>query len=598
MATMYPEKLPSKVNSLAEEKLYYVLKEYLPNEYTVLWNVHLNTSRRGGGREDGEIDFLVLHPQKGLLIVEVKGGKEIHYDRNLNQWYSTNHFDKTNPINHPFEQAEDCMHRLIRQLKEEANSPLLRTACRRCTFARGVIFPEVSLDKQIHTLPVQREYTLDYDDVQAPTITTSIERIYDYFTRSNDQPLGTSAINEIINNIYPRSFYIRSPLIIQLEEEDAQLEKLTEQQYFALDMLSSYKRVAIYGCAGSGKTFLAVEQARRLALRGDKVLLTCFTRNLANWLKQLLQKKAETEAALENVTVSTFHQLNSNLLRQAERRGILPSTGNRQTNINSDPFLPDVDFQTPQRSTFQDSYDERLVPIIPLLGAYYDAIIVDEGQDFDDKWWILLQALLRSKEESLLYVFYDENQIINRNGRSPKYPIPSEHHYPLPFNCRTTKKIHEAIVKYITIGKPPACKPESPEGQEIENIKVASLSEDGRTKLVELLNRLIHKEHIPLEDMVLLTPFGKDKSYFKDGLALDKGVTLSWNIDTISSKHNVLTCSSISAFKGLERKVVILAESDQIWNDKLWYVALSRAKELLIIIEQGAFLPDLPDDLP
>jgi superfamily I DNA and RNA helicase len=407
-----------------------------------------------------------------------------------------------------------------------------------------------------------------------------------------------SAINEIINNIYPRSFYIPSPLIIQLEEEDAQLEKLTEQQYFALDMLSSHKRVAINGCAGSGKTFLAVEQARRLALRDDKVLLTCFNRNLANWLKQLFQKKAEIEAALENVTVSTFHQLNSNLLRQAERRGILPSTGYRQTNINSDPYLPDVDFQTPRRNTFQDSYDERLVPIIPLLGVYYDAIIVDEGQDFDDKWWILLQALLRSKEESLLYVFYDENQIISRNGRSPTYPIPSEHHYPLPFNCCTTKKIHEAIVKYVTIGKPPACKPESPEGQEIENIKVGSLSEDGRTKLVELLNRLIHKEKIPLEDIVLLTPFGKDKSYFKEGLAIDKGIMLSWNMDTSSSKHNVLTCSSISAFKGLERKVVILAEADQIWDDKLWYVALSRAKELLIILETDPFLPDLPDDLP
>jgi hypothetical protein len=159
------------------------------------------------------------------------------------------------------------MYTLIRRLQKQANSPLLAIACRHCTFARGVIFPEVTLDKQIHALPDQREYTLDYRDVQAQTIMASIERIYDCFTRNNDQPLGTSAINEIIDHIYPRSFYIRSPLIIQLEEDDAQLEKLTEQQYFALDILSRRKRVAIFGCAGSGKTFLAIEQARRLALQ-------------------------------------------------------------------------------------------------------------------------------------------------------------------------------------------------------------------------------------------------------------------------------------------------------------------------------------------
>jgi hypothetical protein len=305
MARMYPEELPSKVKSPAERKLYFMLKEHLPKEYTVLWSVSLTTSLRGGGRKDREVDFLVLHPQRGILTLEVKGGK-IYYDRNLNQWKSTDHRGETHKI-YPYEQVTDCMHTLIRRLQKQANSPLLATACRHCTFARGVVFPEVTLDQQIHVPPDQRENTLGYRDVQAQTITTSIERIYDCFTRPNAQPLGTSAIDEIIDNVYPRSFYLRSPLIMQLEEDDAQLEKLTEQQFDVLDMLSRRKRVAIYGCAGSGKTFLAVEQARRLALQDDKVLLTCFNRNLANWLKQILQKKAETEAALGNITVSNFH---------------------------------------------------------------------------------------------------------------------------------------------------------------------------------------------------------------------------------------------------------------------------------------------------
>jgi hypothetical protein len=57
MARMYPEELPSKVKSPAERKLYFMLKEHLPKEYTVLWSVSLTTSLRGGGRKDREVDF-------------------------------------------------------------------------------------------------------------------------------------------------------------------------------------------------------------------------------------------------------------------------------------------------------------------------------------------------------------------------------------------------------------------------------------------------------------------------------------------------------------------------------------------------------------
>ena len=126
MAIMYPEELPSKVKSPAEQKLYDIFKNHLPKEFTVLWSVSLTTSLRGGGKGDREIDFLVLHPQKGILNLEVKGGK-IRYDRNLNQWYSIDHSDRENPI-YPFEQAKDCMYELIRRLKEGTNAPLREPA--------------------------------------------------------------------------------------------------------------------------------------------------------------------------------------------------------------------------------------------------------------------------------------------------------------------------------------------------------------------------------------------------------------------------------------------------------------------------------------
>lgn len=598
MAKMYPETLiPSKVKSSAEKRLYYLLKGNLPEEYTVLWSVPLTAGLRDGGRKTREIDFLVLHPQKGILNLEVKGGR-ISYDRNSRQWYSTDRFGVKNSINDPYEQAKECMNILIRQLKDEMHAPLNRTA--QYTFAHGVVFPSAPLDEQLHTLPAYRYNALDYLDIEPHAIAASIEKLYALYTRKTDRPLGTSTIEEIIDNILPRSFFMRPPLNILLNEDDAQLEKLTEQQFVVLDTLSRHRRVAISGCAGSGKTFLAVEQARRLAVRGKKVLLTCFNRNLSNWLRKLFRHKAGTEAALANVDVATFHQLHYKLLRQAETRGFLSAQGKQQSATNPAPFLPDTASTPPPHKPFQDGYDERLVPVIPLLGVHYDAIIVDEGQDFDDKWWDLLEALLCSQEESLLYVFYDENQILQSNRRSPNYPVPPEHYSSLTFNCRTTQKIHQEVVKYFTVGDPPASKPECPQGQEIKRIAFESLEAEGGAKLAELLKCLVHTEQVPLADIVMLSPYGKDRSYFRDGLVLDGGIALKWDMDA-PPKDNTLTCCSISAFKGLERKAVILVETDAIWNDKLWYVALSRARELLIIVERGGtgdpFLPDFPDDI-
>ena len=62
--------------------------------------------------------------------------------------------------------------------------------------------------------------------------------------------------------------------------------RLTEQQYRVLDMLSRQSRVAIAGCAGSGKTFLAAEKARRLAAQGFRVLLVVFNVLLAEHLRR------------------------------------------------------------------------------------------------------------------------------------------------------------------------------------------------------------------------------------------------------------------------------------------------------------------------
>lgn len=78
------------------------------------------------------------------------------------------------------------------------------------------------------------------------------------------------------------------PLVVQLDNTLAELQQATEQQIAILRMLRTQPRLLVEGCAGSGKTLLAICLAREHAALGKSVLLTCFNRNLADYLSDVL----------------------------------------------------------------------------------------------------------------------------------------------------------------------------------------------------------------------------------------------------------------------------------------------------------------------
>ena len=560
MATMYPQRLPASGKSDAERKLFDLLRDHLPNDYTVIWSIDWTVPRSpsyGGGASESEIDFLLLHPDKGILVLEVKGGG-VGYDGSLHEWYTIDRNNKRSSIKDPFEQAKDGKYTLLRELTQQVSAMWLRDACRSSVFGHAAVFPDIYAGRIGNRPSRPEDILLDRQDMQPGAIQRAIDGVYHFWRRDSSQLLGRSAIVEIVK-MYAPSWYIRPPLINQLEEEESQLKELTEQQFIILSLLRGQKRVAISGCAGSGKTFLAVEQARRLARRGLSVLLTCYNRNLANWLREQVMEEAHDDPALSNIDVLNFHRVASRFCSQA---GIqLP------TNDNHD---------------YDTAFAEGLLQSSEKVEQRYDAIIADEGQDFDDSWWVALLALMRSEEDSYFYVFYDDNQRIY--GRRSSYPVLADHHYPLTINCRTTQKIHHKVIEYYSAGEQPTC--QGPLGREIEEISVAPTAQAERKALQALLQQLTQVEHIPLDDMVLLSPVSKERSYFPDGFRL--GVFhLNWQLGG-PPQRNALTCCSIYAFKGLERAVVILAELDKIQHpaecEQLIYVAFSRAKQHLILL--------------
>src|SRR5207249_635072 len=82
--------------------------------------------------------------------------------------------------------------------------------------------------------------------------------------RNQDQPQLVAALLQVLG----RSVELRNPLRLQLREDEREMVRLTQDQFRVLDLLSRARRALIGGCAGSGKTFLAVEKAHRLAAEG------------------------------------------------------------------------------------------------------------------------------------------------------------------------------------------------------------------------------------------------------------------------------------------------------------------------------------------
>ncbi len=141
----------------------------------------------------------------------------------------------------------------------------------------------------------------------------------------------------------------------------------------------------VTGTAGSGKSFALTARAARLAAEGKSVLVLCFNLTLANHLRRLVVERcAEYGANPARVTCTSFHTFCSRAVDDAAQQGIIAEEPARGT-------WP-VKIVLKTRDVFQAGFDRR-----------FDAVLVDEGQDFTVDWWNLLREhVVRPDGEMLL----------------------------------------------------------------------------------------------------------------------------------------------------------------------------------------------------
>ncbi len=543
MARMIPYPMRHDVKSPAEKRLYDLFNAQLSDEWTVFHGVPWQARDVRYGAKDGETDFVIAHRDFGILILEVKGG-QIRYDGSSGQWYS-NHYT----IKDPFEQARTSKYSLLSVLKE---LPFWRT--HRITLGHAVAFPDVDITYPQRMLRPDAPLDIIMEKRHTRDLAVWVRNIFDYWKghEANTIAPGAAGLKEVELVLSP-TLFLKPLLSSEIEDEQQELLTVTEDQFGLLNFISQHRRAAISGCAGSGKTLMAVEKAKRLHQQGFQVLLTCFNYNLGAFLQENLLD-------YPGIHVAHFHGLCYDLARKAG-------------------LLKHIPYEENIQSYFSTTLPSLLVEAADLLDWRVDAIIVDEGQDFREDWELSLQYLLHDPDNGIMYIFYDDNQNLYQPGqRIPLAQAP----FPLPKNCRNTQFIHAFTKQFYRSDH--SITAIGPLGREVVIERYDTL-EKMKQLLKRYLHQLIVEEKVHAQDIVVLTPRTETKSYL-------------WKIGTLGNFRLVdqptgatgeVFCTTIHQFKGLESPIIILAELDQEYTsdiEKLLYIGGTRACNHLILLAQ------------
>lgn len=556
--------------SRAEARFYEACRDQLPNEIVVVHSAGwIYRDARGRVRE-GEADFTILAPQAGIFAVEVKGGGVAH-DAGSGKWYSVDRHGERHEIKNPFRQASNERHALLDQMTR--HSTWRQWKGNRLTLGHAVVFPDISDSTALQGPDRPRAIIGVARDIAE--LGVWLDRVSRFWRKAGDDPLGAQGVR-LVEEVLCRSIEVRPALRSAIDDAEQQRIRLTANQAKVLRTIGGRRRAVISGGAGTGKTLIAVEKARQLAQGGLQVLLLCYNRPLADALALGLQDE-------KRVVVLSFHQLCDRRIRHA-----MAATGRNLLAEAAEAYPGNRD-----KHQFDVQMPYALALSNELLEEKFDAIVVDEAQDFSDEYWFAIEELLRDQVSGYLYIFIDENQALYlRHGNLPV----SDEPYYLTSNCRNTAPIHD--VGYAFYSGEPIDGPELP-GPSVERETV-----DGDEQQADAVAHRVRKwlvdEALRPEDVVVLVA-KRPKAYVYELLqAKPIHGSVAWAMEDHGRARSVLV-DTVARFKGLEAQAVVLWLGDEVIDEEQWetvYVGATRAKSLLCIIGSPRTLKALRANRP
>jgi len=539
MVTLVPES-PAFANT-SERVVWECLRDSLAPDDVLIANLRLTDEAK-----DYEADLVVLMPGHGILVLEVKGGSVWHDDAGW--WVRRN----GQPVKvDPVHQARAAKYAIRAYAERDP-----RWKRRRVAWAHGIVTPYAEFPPEFEVPDLPR-WAL-HDKLDLPHLA---ERVREHAV-GLQQGMRPPRYDDVvaITEILAGRMHTAYDVVADSDERASTADRLTQEQATILDVTRLLKRVEVRGGAGSGKTVLALQQAKQLTRgRGDraaqKVALLCYSLGLAEYLKRHV---ATWHRKDRPAFVGTFHEF-----------GVqwgAPAEGSRD----------DAEF-------WEESLPRRMDELAGALDAKdkYDAIIVDEAQDFADLWWQPVLKALRDEDASGLYIYSDENQrLFARFGRPPVQLIPLV----LDHNLRNTKQIHESF------GSLAPSRMYSRGGDGADVRCVAAAPEDAINTADDEVDRLLDEGWNP-EHICLLTtgnrhPIQLERTEFHG----QEGYWATfWDEDQVFYGH-VLGC------KGLERRAVVLCINETTIRDRArerLYVGMSRATDVLIVVGEPTMIREI-----
>lgn len=605
MATMIPSlnrQVLSRMTS-GEKRVARRLMAFLEDDYVIWYDIAVGKKRR-------HPDFIILHPSRGLLFLEVKDWKpETLKKINKNDvTLLTNNGLITKP--HPLEQARQCTYSVLSLL--EGDSLLRQTEGSHkgnliMPYGWGVVFSNITRKQMQRAIPdAGREQLLpDHLMVYKDEITEKADAeefqtmLWGMFNYNFGNTLTLPQIDRIRWHLFPeiRINEEQAELFGNENQQDASLNTVlpdivkimdVQQEQLARSLGEGHR--VIHGVAGSGKTLILGYRCLYLArTMGKPILVLCFNVTLAAKLRSFISSKGIDS----QVQVYHFHDWCSQQIKT----------------YHVDVIRSNKPYYERTVETVIDAVEEGRIP-----RAQYGALLIDEGHDFEAEWLKLVVQMTDPDSQSLL-LLYDDAQSIYEGRAGLGFNLSSVGVQAkgrttiLKLNYRNTREIldfayafashyfdpHGADDDHIPLIEPEAA---GMSGQAPVTRNLPSLQGE-INYAIECLGKW-NKQGVQWADMAILCPTMKVGNMIADQLGASN-LPYVWlkdkqNKTTYDNNNDCLTVLTIHSSKGLEFNRVIMVGVGHLKDDarrkkqhaRLLYVGMTRAQECLLVTTSGS----------
>jgi len=613
MAITIPEAIRTSATA-GERLLFRTLKTYLPDDYIVYYEPEILGKRP---------DFVIIGPELGIVVLEVKDySRNTLVQVNHEEWHIRATNGEQVVQKSPLKQARDNMFHVVDVLKKDKNLVQLEGKYKfqlKFPYGHGVVFTRLYqkdfIQDGLYSV-IEPELCLTRDEIDPDKEGFSeeilMEKILNMFVVPYRlrEPLSLEDISAIRYHLFPE-VRISAEFMRPVPYQDQLLLSLHDIKTMDLHQENLAKQIGdknrlIRGVAGSGKTLILASRAKMLSKQHPdwKILILCYNISLANSIQQMIlhmlnepedlfdydftSEQPDKAVDHQNIIVRNFHSWLKNDLKIHEK----------------------------QIPTFLDKLKNKEA-ILPT----YDAILIDEGQDFSADWLSLVSLLLNEDTQSLLLV-EDRAQSIYKRKRSLVQDTGLSFQgrsKVLSINYRNTQQIvkfawdfyqkhsflKKKVVKRELEGEVIAPQSTKRKGPEPGILKASSFTEEMRL-VAKMIKNLHQQRNVPLHEILIL--YRVKKSYkhsyidtIKKSLS-DAGLPFYWITENDTAKRSFeledekVKISTIDSSKGLDFQAVFIVNVDSmpfpLEDDKerevsLFYIGMTRAKEYLCLSYSG-----------